>query len=131
MLKIREKHIEKAVCDILELDGWRCFKMEQNFSERKMKMVGEAGMPDRLFMRYDWNPATRYAPVEIVGRSVSEVMWVEFKAKGGKPSLVQTLWHSAERRRGALTLIAGIDFPASFDGFMEWYRDSGLMRKRM
>jgi hypothetical protein len=33
------------------------------------------------------------------------------------------------RARGALTLIAGEDFPASVDGFRCWYAASGLRRR--
>jgi len=32
--------------------------------------------------------------------------------------------------RGALTLIAGEDFPASVAGFIGWYQQSGLQRNR-
>ena len=39
-------------------------------------------------------------------------------------------WHTKERARGALTLIAGEDFPASVAGFIGWYQQSGLQRNR-
>jgi hypothetical protein len=61
----------------------------------------------------------------------SEVMWIEFKSAKGKPSKHQTEWHTKERARGALTLIAGIDFPASVLGFVTYYRKSGLNRGRI
>jgi len=34
-----------------------------------------------------------------------------------------------ERKRGALTLIAGQDFPATIEGFKAWYIGSGLNRR--
>ena len=43
----------------------------------------------------------------------------------------QVAWHQRERARGALTLLAGVDFPATIEGFAEWYRASGLMRRAL
>lgn len=125
-LKIPEANIEAAITSILEYDGWRSFKMEQNFSEKKQRAFGEAGMPDRLYIRHlaAWMQAPR-----ITDRALCEVLWIEHKAATGKASAAQKLWHAAERKRGALTLIAGEDFEASVDGFLEFYRKSGLMRR--
>ena len=89
--------------------------MEQNWSERKRKRVGEAGMPDCLAIRYSDVPIT--------------VMWIEFKRPGGKPSQAQLVWHRDERARGALTLIAGVDFEPTIEGFMAYYAQSGLKRR--
>jgi hypothetical protein len=60
---------------------------------------------------------------------LSQVMFIEWKRKRGKTMQHQHEWHQAERARGALTLIAGIDFEASTDGFMDWYYRSGLARQ--
>ncbi len=127
-----EKDIEKSCTDLLVLDGWRSFKMEQNFSERKRKSVGEPGMADRLYIRYDRAElAPRWA----------EVMFVEWKRlKGGsgkralftkaeKAKIRQLRWIAEERAKGALVLLAGVDFPATIEGFRTWYRSSGLMRR--
>src|SRR5579863_5951908 len=110
--KITEAGIEKAVCDLLMLDGWRCFKMEQNFSERKEKRIGEKGMPDRLFIRYG-------AGVD------AEVLWIETKAPGKIPDVHQILWHEAERGRGSVVLVVD-----SIEWFRGWYFWSGLCRNK-
>lgn len=124
-MKLSEAHIQKACEDFLCLDGWRIHRLEQNYSERKRKVIGEAGAPDALAVRYhahDGN-AVRF-------RAVTEVMFLEFKRPGGRPSQKQLDWHRLERARGALTLIAGQDFPATVDGFIEFYRSSGLLRRK-
>ena len=119
MLKILEKHIQKACEDLLQLDGWRCFRIEENFSERKMKRTGESGAADGLYVRYR------------VPKPEADVLFVEWKAPGKSAAPHQRAWHTAERARGALTLIAGEDFEASIDGFILWYRGSGLNRGRV
>ncbi len=134
-LKVSEADIEKNVNDVLQLDGWRSFKMEKCFSEKKQRAFGEVGMPDRLFIRY-WHDG----PLNNLGEprkgeadlwSMGEILWIEHKSRNGKPSAAQKLWHSNERKRGALTLIAGVDFQASIEGFLEFYRNSGLQRRKM
>lgn len=129
-LKLCEADLQRTCEEFLQLDGWRIIRLEQNYSERKRKVVGEAGAPDMLGLRYGrmemvpglWTPAFQ--------ASDCQIMWCEWKSARGKPSAKQLEWHQAERARGALTLIAGIDFPASIDGFMDWYRSSGLLRRK-
>lgn len=129
-MKILERDIEAACTQLLQLDGWRVFHMEQQWSEKKRKSVGERGMADVLAVRY--NGCLKSPPT-----SNGEVIWLEFKrttGKSGRPTKAaphQKIWHRDERLRGALTLIAGEDFPASTDGFIAWYRGSGLMRQRI
>lgn len=130
---VTEAHIEEACTRILELDGWRSFKMEQNFSEKKLKSVGEPGMPDRLYMR----PTMKYPP-SLPHSSMAlytEVFWVEWKRLRGKSptkaSQHQKDWHALARKQGALTYIAGEDFPATIEGFREFYKSSGLMRRQI
>lgn len=50
--------------------------------------------------------------------------WARGTATGG-----QRLWHAAERKRGAMVIVAGIDFDADTESFLAWYRASGLMRR--
>lgn len=119
-VKLLEKHIEQACTQLLEWDGWRSFKMEQNFSERKMKRTGEAGMPDRLYIRYSYCAAL-LVPYR---QAISEVLFVEYKLSGQNPRLDQLAWHEAERRRGALVLVVD-----SIESFREWYSASGLQRR--
>jgi hypothetical protein len=115
--KLSERDIERTIREYLEWDGWRVFHFEQNFSERKRKVVGEPGMPDLLCIRY--------------GRDGDHVVWLELKAPTGKPRKAQMLWCAAERQRGATAFIAGRDFPATIEGFQQWYRASGLMRRKV
>lgn len=127
-LKISEADIERTATEILQLDGWRSFKMEQNFSERKVKVTGERGMPDRLYIRYHYHQ--HFAVGAFAGAGVaSEVLWIEWKSATGKVSEYQKAWHEAECRRGAVVLVAGVDFPASIEGFKGWYENSGLKRR--
>lgn len=130
-LRVPEANIEQTCTQLLEWDGWRSFKMEENFSERKKKRTGEPGMADRLYIRYgslsNVNLGTIPEPAFRSGHC--EVMWIEWKALDGKRSNAQADWHDAERALGALVLCAGINFPASIEGFREWYKKSGLMRR--
>ncbi len=57
-----------------------------------------------------------------------EVMWIEFKSSKGKLQKHQLEWITKERARGALVVVAGMEFGASVDGFRDWYRNSGLCR---
>ena len=125
-LVVSESSIEEGITAILEYDGWRSFKMERNFSEKKQRAFGEAGMPDRLYVRYAYGGSY---PKFASGQCISEVLFIEHKSAKGIASAAQKLWHAAERKRGALTLIAGVDFVASIDGFLSWYESSGLKRR--
>ena len=95
------------------------------------KGFGEKGMADRLYIRYGISQ-TGFLTVGIHNyrRSLTETMWIEWKrtvrGKATKPTRQQIDWHRYERALGALTLIAGEDFPATLEGFQVWYRASGL-----
>ncbi len=120
-LVLRESDIQNTCEDLLEADQWRIFRLEQNYSERKVKLLGEPGAPDCMAVRY-----SQYAPQ-------ADILFIEWKRldKRGKPTKAtahQKAWHALERARGALTLIAGIDFAATPEGFFEWYAASGLAR---
>jgi hypothetical protein len=91
------------------------------------KGFGELGMADHLYIRY--TPMAAVREWRFVATAPAQVMWIEFKRPGEKPKKHQTLWHIKERARGALTLIAGEDFPASVEGFRQWYAGSGLARR--
>lgn len=62
--KTRERSVEASVCAVAQKLGWLCFKFTS---------PGNAGVPDRLFLR--------------AGRAV----FVEFKAPGKKPRPEQRL----------------------------------------
>lgn len=121
---LSEAHIQETCSHLLALDDWRRVRMDMK--QLRGMGVQEPGMADDLFIRYlftdPWNTA------EI--RAHTEAMWIEWKSKRGKASDHQKAWHTLERKRGALVLVAGQDFFASIEGFKAWYKYSGLMRKR-
>ncbi len=125
------EHMIEAECTrLLEQDGWRALRTDPVSDRGRGKGFGELGMADHLYIRYEhddpaWDsPHPKYY-------AWSEVLWIEFKKAGEKAKDHQGKWHTIERARGALTLIAGEDFPASVAGFVEWYRASGLNRGRV
>ena len=119
-----EWKIEAECTRLLEQDGWRPLRTDPVSDKGRGKGFGEIGMADHLYFRYAGGHST-YAKSEAL------VLWVEFKSGQGKPKKHQIEWHTKERARGALTLIAGQDFPASVEGFVAWYRASGLNRGRV
>lgn len=117
--KMLEKHLQQYGEDLLMLDDWRIFRIEENFSERKRKRTGERHAADGLYCRYSGNGAA------------GEILFIEWKRPGGKPRPGQRIWHAAERARGALTWIAGETFPATCEGFKAHYEASGLCRRKL
>lgn len=125
-VKVRalEADLEKHAVDLLETDGWYAEKTELNYSFRKRKSTGVAGMQDHRFTR----PAGGY---------LVEQLLVEFKReKGGKIGgraeklrIDQRGYHAYMRRLGFKTLIAGEDFVPTPEGFFNFYLASGLARK--
>jgi len=117
--QLAESHIERQISDFLALDGWVVRHLEQNFNPRKIKLVGERGMPDLLAIRYNQKP--HYGC-----KHSANVLWIEVKREGGLLSPAQRAWRELESARGATVLAAGYDFVASLDGFAEFYEKSGL-----
>jgi hypothetical protein len=111
-----EAVIEGECCQLLHEDGWRTLKTDPVRDRSRAKGFGELGMPDTLCLRYSRQGAA------------CEALWLEWKSRGGRPKKHQLEWHTRERARGAMTAIAGVDFPASIKGFRSWYRASGLGR---
>lgn len=122
-MRLRERDIERTCSDLLALDGWRALKCDPVSRREWGKGFGEKGMADVLYIRYSAGGTPQSKP------RCAEVLWIEWKTPQGKTSLHQIAWHRAERARGALTWIAGIDFPAGIDAFLKFYRTSGLMRR--
>jgi hypothetical protein len=119
-MKISERDIERTCTEYLQLDGWRILKTNPCSDKSRGKGFGELGMSDTLAIRYS-NCLGGYA----------EVVWFEWKSEFGILAKRQLSWHLAERARGGITFIAGKDFRASIDGFLEWYRGSGLNRGKV
>lgn len=117
--------IEAECTKLLEEDGWRSLRTDPVSDRSKGKGFGELGMADHMYIRY--TPFHRMSP-DGHYMSASHTLWIEFKSAKGKPKKAQIDWHEKERARGALTLIAGVDFPASVQGFTDWYCTSGLRR---
>jgi len=120
---VPEAQIESECTKLLELDGWRALRTDPVSDRSRGKGFGELGMADHLYIRYGQRRNRQWPQGE-----EDQVMWIEFKAPGGRVKKHQTLWHARERARGAMTAIAGVDFPASVKGFSGWYRASGLAR---
>ncbi len=118
--RLRESDIQRTCEDLLRWDFWRILRIEKNFSEKKQKATGELGAPDALCIRYGFECPDACA----------EVLWIEWKAADGRLSQDQADWHAAERTYGALTLIAGKEFPATIEGFKAFYAASGLQRRK-
>lgn len=121
-----EREIERTCTGILKRDDWRSLKTDPVSDKRRGKGFGELGMADYLYIRYlnppEWEESEK--------RRWAEVLWIEWKRHDGKAAEHQKAWHAQERARGALVLVAGEDFPASVEGFHEWYLKSGLCRTR-
>lgn len=116
------EHMIEAECTrLLEQDGWRSLRTDPVSDRSLGKGFGEMGMADHLYLRY----------INLRFNGESHVLWIEFKSAKGKPAKHQIDWHTKERARGAVTWIAGVDFPASVAGFVEHYRKSGLNRGRV
>lgn len=123
--KPRERDINSGIKTILELDGWHVFSMETLWRDDWKKGTGEPGMPDILAIRYSSGGTPQSLP------QCAEVLWIEGKSSRGKLAHHQLVWHCAERARGALTWIAGNDFPASVEGFLGKYKSSDLCRRKL
>ena len=124
-----EAPIQAEITLILESDGWRALRTEPVSDRGRGKGFGEIGMPDFLYMRYGSGTVEPWKPLGMLAEGC-EILWIEHKRRrGGVVSKAQIEWHMRERARGALTLIAGVDFDASVQGFTRYYKASGLCRR--
>ncbi len=121
-----EADIQAECVKLMQEDGWRAIRTDPVSDKSRGKGFGELGMADTLFMRPLWVRGSREHNPTLCD---CEVIWIEWKARGGKVAAHQTDWHAKERARGFLTWIASVDFPASVEGFREHYAASGLMRR--
>ena len=132
---ISESDLARACTGLLQLDGWRALKTDPVSRREWAKGFGERGMADYLYLRYP-EPVAKPGTLAYIFRdgaqaAFCEAMWIEFKIPKGRVAPHQHQWRERERARGALALIAGVDFHASIEGFMKFYANSGLMRKRL
>ena len=134
LLELSEADIARTCSDLLQADGWRMLITDPVSNRERGKGFGELGMADRLYIRYDAQEAGLMLSIDPdVYAPIALVMWIEWKrirrGVATKATDHQHDWHTAERARGALTLIAGEDFPATIEGFAAWYKASGLQRR--
>lgn len=152
-LKLSERDISATCVDFMILDGWRHLRTDPvsdratvNTIRRAMATIslpphvrdkingiinksvrgkgfGEVGMADSMFIRYLHRDGLKFEREDV------ELIWCEFKALKGKPSPEQIAWIAQERVRGALVWLAGLDFPATIEGFRAHYIASGLARR--
>lgn len=119
-----EADVQRAVTELLQLDGWRAIRTDPTSDRARGKGFGELGMPDYLYLRY-WAGYRPGAVHDIDGApdllSETQCLWIEFKRKGKKAQDHQRDWHDTERRRGALVLVVD-----DIDEFMTLYAQSGL-----
>lgn len=118
-----ERDLERACSDLLQYDGWRLLRCEPVSRREWGRGFGEKGMADCLYIRYSCESPSA------AGCQRTGVLWIEWKSLTGKAQQHQKDWHARERARGALVVVAGVDFKASVDGWLAWYRGSGLMRR--
>lgn len=123
--KPSEADLQAYFTGLLEHDGWRALRTDPTSDRGRAKGFGEIGMADHLYIRY------LYDAKFTIQRSEASLLWCEFKTPTGKYSTAQLDWHLLERKRGALTLMVGIDCEATPEGMYAWYKTSGLMRKNI
>jgi len=124
-----EAPIQAECVRILESDGWRPFRTEAIADRSRGRGVGEIGQADYIFIRYGSGTVEPWKPLGLLATGC-DVIHIEFKRRrGGVISKAQREWHTRERARGALTLIAGEDFDSSVQGFTRYYKASGLCRR--
>jgi len=124
---VTEAHVQQTVTEFLELDGWRSIRTDPVSDRARGKGFGELGMPDYLYIRYavyreTGLPASLDDPP--TARLWNQLLWIEYKRPGAKPTAHQIAWHKAERARGALVLVVD-----DIDAFRKWYAESGLKRR--
>lgn len=134
--RLKEADIQKACADFLALDGWWPLQTDPCSDRGRGKGFGQRGMADHLFLRPGLYLTQRtikfgmpFPPALYMLSACGEILWVEFKRPGALPQYHQLEWHDYMRVQGFLTVIAGIDFAPTYDDFVTWYRQSGLLRR--
>jgi hypothetical protein len=121
--RVRESDIQSGIITIMCLDGWHVTVTDPGHRPGQVLPPGyEPGTADLLCLR----------PIALVLNTYScVVLYIETKAKDGKVSPAQRVWHEAMRARRFKTLILGEDVGASVEEFKAWYESSGLCRRRL
>jgi len=103
-------------------DGWSVLRTDPVSDRGRAKGFGTPGMADVMFSR----PA---ASEEQRKLGWCQVLHVEFKTGRNQATKTQQAWHRDQRAMGFLTWIANTDFPATLQGFRNYYEQSQLMRR--
>lgn len=105
---ITEAHVQQAVVEFLQLDGWRAFRTELTVQRERGRVVGERGQPDYLFIRYrGFVGGSKFSSLASPpSQTCADVVWIEFKRPGETPGKHQLAWHEAERSSGLNKRIA-------------------------
>ncbi len=139
-MKLRESQIQETCADWLALDGW-LRRIKTDLRHLRGMGVQEKGIPDDCFIRYEFDRQAKTlcdlgldSDTPIIAndtqlRAMSQVLWIEWKARDGVIGQKQAEWHQLERARGALVWVAKQDFPAAIEGFQDHYRKSGLLQR--
>jgi hypothetical protein len=122
-ITMSEAEMERTCTAMLVQDGWRPLKTSPVSRRARGVGFGELGMADMLFIRYETPPGQRR-------RGCAEVLWIEMKRADGVAAPHQLAWIEAERARGALVWLAGVDFVATPEAFWAHYQESGLCRSK-
>ena len=137
---VSEAQVEETCTQWLALDGWIALVTdpkqlrglgvtEPGIADKQYRRAGHCGLSDKQLIALF--PAMTIYEI----RAESDLMFVEWKrvraGKATKTSVKQDAWHAKEKLRGFLTLRAGIDFQATIREFQEFYRQSGLMRRKI
>jgi hypothetical protein len=123
-VRVRESAIQSAIVTILALDGWTVTVTDPGYRPGQVLPPGYLpGTADLLCQR------------PVVGaedRTLCQVLFIETKAKDGRVSLAQRVWHDSMRERGFRTMILGEDVEADSQEWKRWYEErSGLCRRKL
>lgn len=123
-LKLTERDVARQVRDFLEAHGWRAIRMQVASVARPTGggfHVGQVGMPDYLFLRYEGDipesakhDYSEFEPNPL--HAACQHLWVETKAPGKKRTAAQEIWAVNEQLRGAVGVVVD-----DFDKFQTWY----------
>lgn len=124
-----EADIERTITEWLALDGWIGLKTNPVSNRARGAGFGEVGMADYQYRRFQYLPGT--LPSTILWRAQCELFWIEFKQPKGVHGRHQIAWQDRENARGAQVLALGRNVSATIEAVQEWYRRSGLMRRKI
>lgn len=125
-----EADIERDCTNILIQDGWDALKTNPVSRRSRGAGFGTLGMTDHEFRRPAFT--ARYTMAHegptIAIHALCELLFVEWKSEDGENARHQIEWQDNMRRKGFLVIAAKRDFPATVEGFCNWYENSGLKR---